>query len=228
MIPKYVHGTLAAAGACALALVPATVTSGNGTFDPLLDGGAYCATSPTGAPLVMRALVLAAAETAPFQPVPPQPALDAPPVLYTNLGTLTFKAGTRNPKAQAWFDQGLRLAFGFNHAEAQRAFREAQKADPGCALCFWGESLILGPQHQRTDDAGGQRAGAGGPRQGGRTGAEGAAARPRAHRCARDSATRPIPRRNGPRSMPPTRAQWSAWRSSIRPTTPCRRCTPRR
>ena len=145
MIPKYVHGTLAAAGACALVLVPATVTSGNGAFDPLLDGGAYCATSPTGAPLVMRALVLAAAETAPFQPVPPQPALDAPPVLYTNLGTLTFKAGTRSPKAQAWFDQGLRLAFGFNHAEAQRAFREAQKADPGCALCFWGESLILGP-----------------------------------------------------------------------------------
>src|SRR4030095_28708 len=67
------------------------------------------------------------------------------PVLYDNLGKLTFKAGTNNAKAQAWFDQGIRLAFGFNHAEAQRAFREAQKLDPRCALCFWGESLVLGP-----------------------------------------------------------------------------------
>ena len=39
----------------------------------------------------------------------------------------------------------MRLAFGFNHAEAQRAFRAAQKLDPACALCCWGEALILGP-----------------------------------------------------------------------------------
>jgi len=37
------------------------------------------------------------------------------------------------------------LAFGFNHAEAQRAFREAQKVDPACAICYWAEALILGP-----------------------------------------------------------------------------------
>jgi tetratricopeptide (TPR) repeat protein len=90
-------------------------------------------------------LILAAAETAPFQPVPAKPVLADTPVLYTDLGTLRFKAGTRSPKAQAWFDQGIRLAFAFNHAEAQRAFREAQKLDPNCALCFWGEALILGP-----------------------------------------------------------------------------------
>ena len=54
----------------------------------------------------------------------------------------------------------MRLSFAFNHAEAQRAFQAAQKLDPDCAACFWGEALILGPEHQRADDAGGERAGA--------------------------------------------------------------------
>jgi tetratricopeptide (TPR) repeat protein len=68
---------------------------------------------------------------------------DAPP-LYPNLGTYSMTVTTRSPKAQAYFDQGLRLMFGFNHAEAIRAFREAQRLDPRCAMCFWGESLSLG------------------------------------------------------------------------------------
>ncbi len=107
---------------------------------------ARCAVrSRGGQPPILRALILAKAETAPFQPVPAQPAMGEAPVLYENLGTLTFKAGTSNRRAQAWFDQGVRLSFAFNHAEAQRAFREAQKLDPKCALCFWGEALILGP-----------------------------------------------------------------------------------
>jgi tetratricopeptide (TPR) repeat protein len=37
------------------------------------------------------------------------------------------------------------LAFGFNHAESARSFRAAQMLDPGCAMCFWGEALALGP-----------------------------------------------------------------------------------
>ncbi len=89
--------------------------------------------------------MLAAAETAPFQPVPAKPALADTPVLYSNLGTVTLKAGTRSAKAQAWFDQGVRLMFGFNHAEAMRAFHEAQKLDPRCALCYWGEALSSAP-----------------------------------------------------------------------------------
>ena len=47
--------------------------------------------------------------------------------------------------AQRYFDQGLRLAYGFNHAEAERAFRTARKHDPACAMCSWGEALVLGP-----------------------------------------------------------------------------------
>lgn len=65
--------------------------------------------------------------------------------LWKDLGTLTYPISTKNAEAQAYFDQGLKLAANFNHAEARRAFRKAQRLDPDCALCFLGEALILGP-----------------------------------------------------------------------------------
>ena len=135
----------AVAGIGAFATQPGASADRDVVFDPLLDGGPICTARAGGPPAVLRNFILAKTETAPFQPVPAEPAMSETPVLYGNLGTLTFKAGTRNAKAQAWFDQGIRLSFGFNHAEAQRAFREAQKLDPRCAACFWGEALILGP-----------------------------------------------------------------------------------
>ena len=67
------------------------------------------------------------------------------PPLWNNLGTLSFKVTTGKPLAQQYFDQGLRLAYAFNHDEAARAFRMAQKIDPSCAMCYWGEALVLGP-----------------------------------------------------------------------------------
>ena len=70
---------------------------------------------------------------------------DIDPPLWEGLGSLTYKITTANPLAQRYFDQGLRLAYAFNHAEAQRAFRKAQKLDPRCGMCFWGEALVLGP-----------------------------------------------------------------------------------
>ena len=70
---------------------------------------------------------------------------DTEPPLWTGLGSITYKVTTANEKAQGYFDQGLRLAYAFNHGEAQRAFRKAQKLDPECAMCFWGEALVLGP-----------------------------------------------------------------------------------
>jgi tetratricopeptide (TPR) repeat protein len=69
----------------------------------------------------------------------------ADPPLWDNLGALSMPITTRNPQAQRYFDQGLRLAFAFNHAEARRAFRKAQQLDPDCAMCYWGEALVLGP-----------------------------------------------------------------------------------
>src|SRR5205085_11852576 len=70
---------------------------------------------------------------------------DIEPPLWPGLGSVAYKITTANERAQAYFDQGLRLAYAFNHAEAQRAFRMAQKLDPNCAMCFWGEALVLGP-----------------------------------------------------------------------------------
>ncbi len=68
-----------------------------------------------------------------------------PVPLYTDLGTHKYPVTTTNSRAQAYFDQGLRLYYAFNHAEAIRAFREAQRLDPKCAMCWWGEALAWGP-----------------------------------------------------------------------------------
>jgi hypothetical protein len=98
--------------------------------------------------VLLDRLVLAQAETAPFKPatMAQAPKMDeAPPPLYPDLGQLHFQISTTNPRAQAYFDQGLRLTFSFNHAEAIRAFRAAQRLDPQCAMCYWGEALALGP-----------------------------------------------------------------------------------
>jgi len=65
--------------------------------------------------------------------------------LYDNLGSLHHPITTHAPLAQRYFDQGLRLYYAFNHQEAIRAFEEAVRIDPGCAMCFWGIALALGP-----------------------------------------------------------------------------------
>jgi tetratricopeptide (TPR) repeat protein len=62
-----------------------------------------------------------------------------------NLGSHTYAITTGVPLAQRYFDQGLRLYYGFNHAEAIRAFQEATRQDPACAMCYWGIALASGP-----------------------------------------------------------------------------------
>ncbi|WP_336490334.1 tetratricopeptide repeat protein [Methylobacterium nigriterrae] len=81
------------------------------------------------------------------------PTSAAKPPLYADLGTLSWPVGTASAEAQAYFDQGYRLAWGFNHAEAARAFRAAQAIDPGCAMCLWGEAWVLGPHINYPMDA---------------------------------------------------------------------------
>jgi len=116
--------------------------------DPLFAGGALCGAKTAGRPPLLDRLVLAQAETAPFKPASQAhaPVADeSMPPLYTDLGKLHFPITTASPRAQAYFDQGLRLLYGFNHAEAARAFRAAQRLDRLCAMCYWGEALVLGP-----------------------------------------------------------------------------------
>ncbi len=52
---------------------------------------------------------------------------------------------TSSIKTQAFFDQGVRMLFAFNHPEAIRSFREAARLDPRCAMCWWGVAFALGP-----------------------------------------------------------------------------------
>ena len=122
-------------------------------LDPLLqDGPAFCITNPQGGHALFRHYQKVAAvlgEVRPFRSTSTGALetayAEAEPPLFGNLGTLTMPITTSSPDAQRYFDQGLRLAFAFNHAEARRAFRKAQRLDPNCALCWWGEALVLGP-----------------------------------------------------------------------------------
>ena len=61
------------------------------------------------------------------------------------LGTHKFPVTTNSEPAQLFINQGMNLAYGFNHAEAGRAFREAARLDSDCAMAYWGEALVLGP-----------------------------------------------------------------------------------
>lgn len=65
--------------------------------------------------------------------------------LYDNLGTYHMAISTRSPVAQRYFDQGIRLTYGFNHDEAIKAFREGAREDSTCAMCWWGIAYALGP-----------------------------------------------------------------------------------
>jgi tetratricopeptide (TPR) repeat protein len=67
-----------------------------------------------------------------------------------NLGVHTFKVTTKSPRAQRFINQGLNLVYGFNHAEAGRAFAEAARLDPSCAMAYWGQALVLGPNINAT------------------------------------------------------------------------------
>lgn len=140
-----------------LALIAAGVIASDGlpeaqstVFVPelaMLDG-ALCtgtmATTPFQPMLLaqMKTEVSPAANAA-AKAAPPAPSADQP--IIPGLGTRSFKITTRSAEAQRYFDQGLRLAWNFNHAEAQHAFQKAQKLDPNCAMCYWGEAYVLGP-----------------------------------------------------------------------------------
>ena len=65
--------------------------------------------------------------------------------LFENLGNLTYQISTKSYKAQQFFNQGLRLTYAFNHAEAHRSFLEASRLDPTAAMTYWGQAYALGP-----------------------------------------------------------------------------------
>ena len=70
-----------------------------------------------------------------------------------NLGPHTFSVTTLSRDAQLFMNQGLNLAYGFNHAESGRSFREAARLDPDLAMAYWGQALVLGPNINAVMDA---------------------------------------------------------------------------
>ncbi len=67
--------------------------------------------------------------------------------LFKGLEGVDFKISTRNQETQDYFNQGLMLSYGFNHAEAARSFFEATRQDTTCAMAYWGYAYVLGPNY---------------------------------------------------------------------------------
>lgn len=67
--------------------------------------------------------------------------------LFDGLDVLKYPITTKNKLVQRYFNQGLVLAYGFNHAEAARSFFYATKLDPNCAMAYWGYAYVLGPNY---------------------------------------------------------------------------------
>ena len=113
----------------------------------LLLSSASCAASPEPARPLARepAMASAGAERPPRSRTLEGLAEGA--ILFDDLGEHHREITTRSPEAQAFFDQGLRLTYGFNHDEAARAFARAGELDPQCAMCFWGAAYVLGPNY---------------------------------------------------------------------------------
>ena len=105
-------------------------------------------------------LLLAAAGPAVGQETPdaslPESFDEPMPLLASSLGSFTRPISSESPEAQRYFDQGFQLMYAFAKVDAARSFREAQKHDPDCAICYWGEawtwgSYLNGPM--RADEA---------------------------------------------------------------------------
>src|SRR5947207_8384551 len=81
------------------------------------------------------------------------------PQLMTGLGDVHHPVSTSNQKAQQFFDQGLKLVYGFNHDEARRSFQRAAELDPKLAMAWWGVALTLGPNYNLPVDPEREKAG---------------------------------------------------------------------
>ena len=66
-------------------------------------------------------------------------------VLVEGSGTYSREISTQNPQAQAFFDQGLRLAWGFYFPESIASYQEAARLAPDHPMPFWGMAHAMGP-----------------------------------------------------------------------------------
>jgi len=77
----------------------------------------------------------------------PQQSLSSQAPLFNNIGDYSLEVTTDSDLAQRYFNQGLILTYGFNHAEAERSYREAIRLDSTCAMAYWGAAHVLGTNY---------------------------------------------------------------------------------
>lgn len=138
-------GSLVKAGAIAVSALALTSFSQERDFsqstlaalDPTRIAQSICGSGRGGEGLVSR-LFIASAFASPVNDARPMP-------LFADLTNSQFPVTASSDRARRYFSQGLLLSYGFNHAGAVRSFREAQRSDPNCAMCWWGEAVALGP-----------------------------------------------------------------------------------
>jgi tetratricopeptide (TPR) repeat protein len=117
---KLLGSTLVAA----LSLATVGVTADSATADKT----ALCAGQPGGLPLTVAQWAAGAR-------------------LFGGLGDFHRVVSTNSPQAQAYFDQGMRFLWAFNHDEATRSLAKAAELDARCAMCWWGVALTVGPNY---------------------------------------------------------------------------------
>ena len=65
--------------------------------------------------------------------------------LLDGMGDHHFEISTEDTLVARYFDQGIMLTYGFNHAEAERTFRQIAALEPDNAMAWWGVALVQGP-----------------------------------------------------------------------------------
>lgn len=73
------------------------------------------------------------------------PILSESATLTDGLGSYSRRISTDSQVAQQFFDQGLRLTFGYYFPEAIASFQQAQQHDPEHPMPYWGLALAAGP-----------------------------------------------------------------------------------
>jgi len=94
----------------------------------------------------LLALVLLLTAAAFAQHDHPAP-LPPPGEKLDGMGKVDFPVTTSVPEAQVFVNQGMALAYGFNHDEAARSFRRAADLDPNLAMAYWGIAFVYGANY---------------------------------------------------------------------------------
>ena len=99
--------------------------------------------------LVALAAALPAALAAqdPHADMPGMSPPKTPATLLSGTGSHRHPIATASPEAQKFFDQGMTMAYGFNHEEAYRSFAKAAELDSKAAMPHWGMAFVLGSNY---------------------------------------------------------------------------------